>query len=82
MSSRSVFSFTNEEGCTMQNRLNAILPVLFFIIGLLFFKFFVFKDKTNEKEENRKRKISAFILDKYKADNEEFFFGATTELTQ
>ena len=75
MSSRSIFNFTNEEGCTMQKRLNAILPVLFFIIGLVFFKLFVFNDKTNEKEENRKRKISAFILDKYKEDNEDFFFG-------
>ena len=75
MSSRSIFNFTNEEGCTMQKRLNAILPVLFFIIGIVFFKFFVFNDKTNEKEENRKRKISAFILDKYKEDNEDFFFG-------
>lgn len=75
MLSRSIFNFTNEEGCTMQKRLNAILPVLFFIIGIVFFKFFVFNDKTNEKEENRKRKISAFILDKYKEDNEEFFFG-------
>lgn len=75
MSSKSIFNFTNEEGCTMQNRLNAILPVLFFIIGLVFFKLFVFNDKTNEKEENRKRKISAFILDKYKEDNEDFFFG-------
>lgn len=75
MSSRSIFNFTNEEGCTMQKRLNAILPVLFFIIGIVFFKLFVFKDKTNEKEENRKRKISAFILDKYKEDNEDFFFG-------
>ena len=75
MSSRSIFNFTNEEGCTMQKRLNAILPVLFFIIGIVFFKLFVFNDKTNEKEENRKRKISAFILDKYKEDNEEFFFG-------
>ena len=75
MSSRSIFNFTNEEGCTMQNRLNAILPVLFFIIGIVFFKLFVFNDKTNEKEENRKRKISAFILDKYKEDNEDFFFG-------
>lgn len=75
MSSRSIFNFTNEEGCTMQKRLNAILPVLFFIIGIVFFKLFVFNDKTNEKEENRKRKISAFILDKYKEDNEDFFFG-------
>ena len=75
MSSKSIFNFTNEEGCTMQNRLNAILPVLFFIIGIVFFKLFVFNDKTNEKEENRKRKISAFILDKYKEDNEDFFFG-------
>ena len=79
MSSKTIFNFTNEEGCTLQNRLNTILPVLFFIIGFVFFKFFVFKEKTNEKEENRKRKISAFILDKYKDDNENFFFGTTNE---
>ena len=81
MSSKSILNYSIEEGCTLQNTLNTILPVLFFIIGIVFFKYVVFKEKTNEKEENRKRKISAFILDKYKDENEKFFFGnsSTTE---
>ena len=78
MSRKSILNYSIEEGCTLQNTLNTILPVLFFIIGIVFFKYVVFKEKTNEKEENRKRKISAFILDKYKDENEKFFFGNTT----
>ena len=78
MSSKSILNYSIEEGCTLQNTLNTILPVLFFIIGIVFFKYVVFKEKTNEKEENRKRKISAFILDKYKDENEKIFFGNTS----
>ena len=77
MGSNFIFTFTNDVHCSLESKLNFYLPFLFFIIGFCFFRFVVFKSNTNEKEEIRKRKISEYILNKYKEENEQFFFGTT-----
>lgn len=63
--------------CTEQNKFSTFLPIVFFILGFLLFQI-VFRHNETQNSEGRREKvkISQEIFDKYKEENEEFFFGS------
>ena len=67
---------SNEHFHFLKQHLSQIINILVFISGLLFFNYILTKRESAETKQNLKRnvKISQFILEKYREENEEFFF--------
>ena len=68
--------------CIYMNNYAQLITLVVFLLGFMVFKYIVFKETKTERElsetKQRKSKMAEDYLNLHKQENEEFFFGTSS----